>query len=69
MVFLHNPLYNCLQQRKTKVSAKVTCLLTKEEIKEKMAEFSKYRKDPNQDYKSNNKDIEIISATKKVWSV
>lgn len=33
--FLHNPLYNCLQQRKTKVKAKVECLLTRDEIKEK----------------------------------
>jgi hypothetical protein len=31
--------------------------------------FSKYRKEANQNNKSNNKDIEIISATKKVWSV
>ena len=33
--FLHDPLYNCLQQRKTKVKAKLTCLLTKEEIAQK----------------------------------
>ncbi len=36
--FLRDPLYNCLQPRKTKVSAKLTCLLTKEEIKEKSVE-------------------------------
>jgi len=33
--FLRDPLYNCLQLRKTKVSANVKCLLTLEEIKEK----------------------------------
>ena len=33
--FLRQPLYNNLKLRKTKVSAKVTCLLTKEEIAEK----------------------------------
>lgn len=33
--FLHDPLYNCLQQRKTRVSAHVSCLLTREEIKNK----------------------------------
>ena len=31
--------------------------------------FSKYRKEANQNNKSNNKDIEIVSAKKKVWSV
>ncbi len=36
--FLREPLYNCLQKRKTKVSAKLTCLLSKEEIKEKSVE-------------------------------
>jgi len=36
--FLHNPLYNCLKQRKTNVTAKVECLLTREEIKEKSVE-------------------------------
>lgn len=36
--FLHDPLYNCLQKRKTKVKAKVTCLLTAEEVKEKTTE-------------------------------
>lgn len=30
--FLHNPLYNCLQKRKTKVSARLSCLITKEEL-------------------------------------
>ncbi len=33
--FLRQPLYNDLKLRKTKVSAKVTCLLTREEIAEK----------------------------------
>ena len=36
--FLHNPLYNCLKQRKTKVSAVVNCLLTSAEVAEKSAE-------------------------------
>lgn len=31
--FLHDPLYNCLQLRDTKVSAVLSCLLTKEEIR------------------------------------
>lgn len=30
--FLHNPLYNCLQKRKTRVSAKLTCLLTARDV-------------------------------------
>ena len=33
--FSRDPLYNCLQKRKVKVSAKVSCLLTREELKEK----------------------------------
>ena len=33
--FARDPLYNCLQKRKVKVSAEVTCLLTAEEIREK----------------------------------
>ena len=33
--FLRDPLYNCLQKRKVKVSAHVSCLLTREEIREK----------------------------------
>ena len=33
--FLRDPLYNNLQLRKTKVSAKVTCLFTKEDLKSK----------------------------------
>ena len=33
--FLRDPLYNGLQIRKTKVTAKVKCLFTKEEVKEK----------------------------------
>ena len=33
--FARDPLYNCLQKRKVKVSADVKCLLTPEEIKEK----------------------------------
>lgn len=33
--FARDPLYNCLQKRKVKVSAHVKCLLTPEEIKEK----------------------------------
>ena len=33
--FARDPLYNCLQKRKVKVSADVTCLLTAEEIKSK----------------------------------
>lgn len=33
--FLRDPLYNCLQLRKTKVSARVECLLTQQEIEEK----------------------------------
>ena len=33
--YLHQPLYNNLKMRKTKVSATVKCLLTKEEVKEK----------------------------------
>ncbi len=33
--FLRDPLYNCLQLRKVKVSAHMHCLLTPEEIKEK----------------------------------
>ena len=36
--FLRDPLYNGLQLRKTKVSATVKCLLTKEEIAEKSVE-------------------------------
>ncbi len=33
--FLYDPLYNGLQKRKTRVSAHLTCLLTKDEIKNK----------------------------------
>ena len=33
--FLHDPLYNCLQQRKVKVTAHLDCLLSQDEIKEK----------------------------------
>ncbi len=33
--FLYDPLYNCLQKRKVRVSAEVKCLLTADEIKEK----------------------------------
>ncbi|MBQ2272603.1 MAG: 1-acyl-sn-glycerol-3-phosphate acyltransferase [Clostridia bacterium] len=33
--FARDPLYNCLQLRKVKVSARVECLLTQEEIREK----------------------------------
>lgn len=33
--FARDPLYNCLQKRRVTVSAKVTCLLTREEIREK----------------------------------
>ena len=33
--FARDPLYNCLQKRKVKVSAKVKCLLTAEDIKSK----------------------------------
>ncbi|MBQ7817702.1 MAG: 1-acyl-sn-glycerol-3-phosphate acyltransferase [Oscillospiraceae bacterium] len=33
--FSRDPLYNCLQKRKVKVSAEVKCLLTPEEIREK----------------------------------
>ena len=33
--FARDPLYNCLQKRKVKVSADVTCLLTAEDVKEK----------------------------------
>ena len=36
--FQHDPLYNGLQLRKVKVSADVSCLLTREEIREKSAE-------------------------------
>ena len=36
--FLRDPLYNGLQLRKTKVSAEVKCLLTREEIAEKSVE-------------------------------
>ncbi len=36
--FLRNPLYNCLQLRKAKVSAHVKCLLTPEEIAQKSVE-------------------------------
>ncbi len=36
--FLHDPLYNCLKKRKTKVTARLTCLLTREEIKNKSVE-------------------------------
>ncbi len=36
--FLRDPLYNGLQKRKTKVTAKVTCLFTPEELKEKSTE-------------------------------
>ena len=32
--FARDPLYNCLQKRKVKVRADVTCLVTKEELKE-----------------------------------
>lgn len=40
--FLRDPLYNCLQKRKVKVSAHLTCLLTQEEIQEKsVAELDK----------------------------
>jgi len=33
--FARDPLYNCLQKRKVKVSAKVTCMVTAEELKAK----------------------------------
>ena len=33
--FARDPLYNCLQKRKVRVSAEVKCLLTREQIKEK----------------------------------
>ncbi len=33
--FARDPLYNCLQKRKVKVSADVTCLFTAEEVREK----------------------------------
>lgn len=33
--FARDPLYNCLQKRKVKVSAEVNCLFTKDELKEK----------------------------------
>ena len=33
--FLRDPLYNCLQKRKVKVSAEVSCLFSAEEIQEK----------------------------------
>lgn len=33
--FSRDPLYNCLQKRKVPVSAEVSCILTREEIKEK----------------------------------
>ena len=36
--FLRDPLYNGLQKRKIKVSAKVTCLFTPDELKEKSVE-------------------------------
>ncbi len=36
--FARDPLYNGLQKRKVKVSAKVTCLLNREQIKEQTAE-------------------------------
>lgn len=36
--FSRDPLYNCLQKRKVKVSAKVECLLTRDDIKEKSNE-------------------------------
>lgn len=36
--FLRDPLYNGLQKRKVKVSAKVTCLFTPDELKEKSVE-------------------------------
>ena len=36
-VFLRNPLYNGLQDRKANVSAHVTCLLTQQEVKERTA--------------------------------
>ena len=36
--FLRDPLYNCLQKRKTKVTAHLNCLFTKEEIREKSVE-------------------------------
>ncbi|MBO5928427.1 MAG: 1-acyl-sn-glycerol-3-phosphate acyltransferase [Clostridia bacterium] len=36
--FLHDPLYNGLRQRKVKVSAKVNCLLTLDEVAAKSAE-------------------------------
>lgn len=36
--FALDPLYNCLQRRKVKVSAEVRCLLTREEIAEKSVE-------------------------------
>ncbi len=36
--FSRDPLYNCLQKRKVKVSAKVTCLLNREQIKKQSAE-------------------------------
>lgn len=40
--FLRDPLYNCLQKRNVKVSAHLTCLLTKAEIQEKsVAELDK----------------------------
>ncbi len=36
--FLHQPLYNCLKMRKTKVSARVNCILDRQEIAEKTTE-------------------------------
>lgn len=36
--FLHNPLYNGLKQRKSKVSATVNCLLTRAEVRAKSVE-------------------------------
>ncbi len=36
--FARDPLYNCLQLRKVKVRADVTCLLTRQEIREKSVE-------------------------------
>ncbi len=33
--FLYDPLYNCLQKRKVKVSAEISCILSQEEVREK----------------------------------
>lgn len=50
--FARDPLYNCLQKRKVKVSADVSCLFTREEIRDKTKE--ELEKELNEDFTFDN---------------